>query len=323
MSPANSFFVRGIAQNFLALEGNNVVGRVTAIRQTSEAEVGLLGFFESVEDFSVAEELVKQTLAWFKDKGVKKIFAPMNFDTWHSYRFKIDGFDRKPFFMEPYNKKYYGDFFGKLGFQLEEEYFSKNVAEPKLVYERLMHKCRNFLDGDDVLIENWRRQKPQDELKRLYELSLRIFKGNWGYVDISEQEFMDLYKGSLSLLDPELVFFAKDKTGKDIGFLYAFPDYSTALRAMKGSRGWWAKIQFALHKKKPDTVNIKSMGVVPEARQTRLGAALVAKAYEALLRKNYTKVNHCLIIQGNYSGGYDGGLGKICGRYGLYSKVLE
>jgi hypothetical protein len=79
-----------------------------AIRDEDGTAVGLIGFFECVEDPVVATVLLDAARDWLREEhGLQRIWGPMNFDIWHSYRFMTRGFDQVPFYGEPDNKACY------------------------------------------------------------------------------------------------------------------------------------------------------------------------------------------------------------------------
>src|SRR5258706_7281789 len=109
-------------RNFLVMNGGEVLGRTTAIinqRLCDENDhpYGQLGFFESVNDLQVAQLLVDAAIQWLRGDfpAHGKILAPMNFDTWHSYRLRTKGFDEPTIFMEPYKPSYYPSLFAAHG----------------------------------------------------------------------------------------------------------------------------------------------------------------------------------------------------------------
>lgn len=313
---------RASQRAFLALDGGRPVARAVArlspaLRDPGGRPYGMLGFFEALDRPAAVAALFERAVGWLRGEGAGPIVGPMNGDTWHSYRLNAGPFDGRPFLMEPYNPPYYPGLWRRHGFEVLERYCSKRVDGLEGVAAALApkHERAAALGYRFVTLE---MDRFESELGRLYELSCRIFAGNFLYTEISRRGFLDLYRGSRPLLDPRLVLFALAPDGSDAGFLFAFPDRFRAVAAMKGGTGPWARLRFLAARRRPEAVNLKSLGVVPEHRRSGLGAALMHLAYKTAHDLGYVRANLCLILDGNPSERLEAGLGRITRRYELY-----
>jgi GNAT superfamily N-acetyltransferase len=166
-----------------------------------------------------------------------------------------------------------------------------------------------------------RRLEPRrfrQELRTIYELSRRIFNRNFLYTEIPEEEFYRIYAGARGLVDADLVWFARSPAGEDVGFLFAYPDRYRAVAAMGGKRNPLAMLRFLRHRNDADTVDFKTLGVLPEHRRSGVAAALFHEGHRQAVEKGWLFANHCLIREGNPSGELDGGAGRVLRRYVLY-----
>ena len=82
----NPFFKDNKADLFLGLKDNRVVGRIAAIRNNNynefaNANTGFFGFFDVVEDYSIAEKLLQTALEWVRKEGFNSIIGPTNYTT--------------------------------------------------------------------------------------------------------------------------------------------------------------------------------------------------------------------------------------------------
>ena len=106
-------------RHFIALNGKKTLGRISAfvnndLKDPSGNLIGCLGFFESINDQSVSNDLLGIATNWLSEHhGIKIIWGPVNFDIWNSYRMMTKGFDQETFLGEPYNKDYYQVFSAK------------------------------------------------------------------------------------------------------------------------------------------------------------------------------------------------------------------
>lgn len=307
----------------VAMSGGSPVARLVARRSELRDEggrpYGLIGFFEALEDGESVRELFRTALAWLDGQGVGEVVGPMDGDTWHSYRLNVGPWDEPPFLLEPYNPPYYPGLWEESGFTVHERYFSSRLEDPAAAMRSLEAK-RRAVDEAGYVLQPLRLDRFENELGRFHALSCRIFRDNFLYSDIALERFVEIYRGARRLLDPDLVTFAVAPDGTDAGFLFAYPDRFRAVAAMKGRRGPLAALSFLALRGRADAVNLKSLGVVTEHRRSGLGAALMHQGYRVAARKGYDKVNLCLYIEGNPSGGLEGGLARPLREYRLYSR---
>jgi len=294
-----------------------VARRSPTLKDAEGRPYGLLGFFEARQGAPEAvAALFAEAVAWLRDTGAGPILGPMDGDTWHRYRLNVGPWDEPPFLLEPYNPPWYEELWTANGFEVLERYYSKRV-ETATVVSHLEGKAGAALAAGYKL-------RPLDpsrfkaELGVIYELSRRIFACNFLYTEIPRAEFVKLYAGARSLLDPDLVLFARSPEGEDVGFLFAYADRFRAVAAMRGQRGLLAKLRYLRHRKQVDAVDFKTLGVLPEHRRSGVAAALFHEGHRRALERGYRRANHCLYKEGNPSGDLDGGAGTLLREYRLY-----
>jgi GNAT superfamily N-acetyltransferase len=295
-----------------------IVARISnALKDSGGKPFGMLGFFEAINNQDAVNLLFDNAVSWLKENGAGRIIGPMNGDTWHKYRINAGPFDKPPFLMEPYNKDYYEKLWLDYGFQKLEEYYSSFVEDVAAAKKNTDRFTKRVLSRGYKL-RPINMSMFEKELAVIYKISTEIFAGNFLYTHISLDEFLSLYNGVESILDKDFIWFMQSRQEEDIGFVFAFPDRMHAVRSMKGKRNLAAKLRFFCLKNRTDTINIKSLGIVPAYQRTGAAVALMNCIYGKTLEKGYTRNNLCLIRKGNPSGRMDGGQGKILRRYHLY-----
>jgi GNAT superfamily N-acetyltransferase len=302
LSPQNPFLHYGSIKNFLLEKNGSIRGRISAIVNKKASEsgevIGYLGFFESVNDYSVTEELIKKAVEYLREKGIQKVYAPVNFSTWHKYRFMTKGFTQSPFFLEPYNPPYYPEFFLKCGFKKAMGYVSnilENYTEQIAYTDK---KLKRFLESGYSL-KKIDLPHLHNELKLLFEISKKSFFDAWGYTETTLGEFLTLYEGLERIIDPDFVIIAYDPQKKPVGFAFCLPNYADAVRKMDGKKNIPAKIRFLLSKGKAKEFIIKSLAVTPESQGTGVGSVLMGHVQKAAHKKGFTSIIHALMRADN------------------------
>ena len=292
-------------RNFLVMDKDEILGRVTALINPHLCDednrpYAQLGFFECVDDLRVSQLLVEKAAVWLRSNlpNGASILAPMNFDTWHSYRLRTKGFSEPTIFMEPYNPPYYPTLITALGFNPTSRYVTKTVNDPQpLMKAWEVHHHHAFSQG--YCVRSFDLGEPAAEMSLIYRLALGAFRDNLFYTDIPEDEFRALYASAAGRLDPDLFLFILDPQGEPVGLCFSIADH-----------------------RQPNTVNVKTFGILPHVRSEGVGAALAYEVYRRFQAKGFLRVNHCLVRAGNRADKFDGGLGEITREYILYARSL-
>jgi hypothetical protein len=243
--------------------------------------------------------------------------GPMNGDTWHAYRFNAGPFEEPPFLKEPWNPPYYCSLWDSSGFIRIESYDSFAVDNPVGAAENqakyYQRSLRHGYTFEAITTENF-----ECVLPTLYELSRIIFTQNLFYTPISFKSFQDLYLTARPLLRTGLSWLAYLPDRTPAGYVFAYPDYAEAVRAMRGRRDVVARLRFLLKKHRAARTCIKTLGVIPEARGSGLAAALTYLAFVNSGQLGYRQTLMCLMHSANESRRLGGQADRPFRSYALY-----
>jgi hypothetical protein len=256
-------------------------------------DVGMIGSFEAMNEPERVAAFLHDAAHWLRAQGATQIIGPIDGDTWHRYRVNAGPFDTPPFLLEPVNPPYYDPLWRAAGFEVLERYSSKRIDDVTSLANKLA-PMRGRATARGYRIRTIDETRLESELTLVWQLSLDIFRGNPFYSDIALDDFLELYAGIERILDPELVLFIEHEH-QAIGFLFAYPDTD------------------------PDTVDYKTIGVVPAHRRGYVGWAMLQQAYAAALTLGRPIANHCLMREENASQSMDDGEGTTFRHYYLYA----
>jgi len=295
-----------------------VVARVSPTIQDEDGKpVGMLGFFDAIDELDPAEQVLCAADEWLRENGCESIVGPIDGDTWHKYRFNVGPDSDPPFLLEPTNPNYYSQLFTKSGLEVVDRYHSLRVDDINSILPTLKPAFDSAMDSG-FRFRPIRLDHFSAELKTIFEISTAAFRENFLFDDVSWEEFFGIYAEAKSLVRSELVWFVEDSDGSEIGFLFCLPDYYSAVASMKGKSNVFARFRFLWNRSSADAVNFKSIAVLPEHRRSNLAGALMYHGYRESLKLGFTKANLCLIRDGNPSSRLDGGNSRILRRYELY-----
>jgi hypothetical protein len=309
--PEFSFYQKGgnCHRHFLAIAGKKVVGRISAmvdqeLRDKDGTPAGTVGFFETIQDLRVAQDLLDCAIRWLcEDQKIDRIWGPMNFDIWHGYRFMVRGFDQKLFYGEPYNKPWYPEFFERYGFRPKGYWDSVEIEGHEKIEKMIFRGAERYrvLTDQGYRFEPFRMNRFEEDLRKLHRLVHKSFGAFLGFTPISFVEFERFFARSRYALCPNFFTFVYDETDTLVGFGAAFLELSDAIRAMGGRQDLMAKIRFLRHRRRVNRINFHIGGMTPEeeARKSGLGRAGFYHVINEVLKEGFEGLLLTLTAKGN------------------------
>ena len=271
----NPFYQHSDAEFFLAMKGEKIVGRIGAIvnhnhNKEHNDKTGFFGFFESIDDQDVAGSLIATASNWLKARGMNAMRGPVTPSVNDEYGLLVDGFDRPPVVLMPYNPRYYPPLLEKTGLKKTKDLYAYLLDEETVFSDRLVRVTEAIRTREGLTFRALDMKRFDQEVALIKQLYNEAWQYNWGAVPMTDAEFEALAKDLKPIVVPELVIIAEYK-GKPIGFALSIPDLNIALKHNKHGYllpGLWCLLRY---KKAINTVRIITLGVVRERLKT--GAA--------------------------------------------------
>ena len=245
----NAFFEHGDMQLFVAKDASGSVhGRVAAIvngmhLQKYEDATGFFGFFETENNPAIAHALLDAAAHWLREQGLQHMRGPTNPSLNDVSGLLVDGFDRRPAVLMPYNPPYYADLLTEYGFERVMTMWAYYAHKRYAKYERLrrgVNIVKRRTPGLEVRTLN--PDRLQEEARTLLDIYNEAWSENWGHVPMTEAEFNQLVDGLKQIYDPRLVYFVEHE-GTPVAFAISLPDINQALQHVDDGRlfptGWW------------------------------------------------------------------------------------
>lgn len=238
----NAFFEHGKIQPFIAVDSaDKVVGRIAGITngmhiKTHNDATGFFGFFECVEDYDVAERLFEAVDSWHLGQDHRAVRGPTNPTINDISGLLVDGFDRHPSIMMPYNKPYYEDFLVRHGYSRAMTMWAYYVHKKYVETERLERGAKIVRHRNpDVNIRTMDMSRFDEEAAAVHEIFNDAWSENWGHVPMTDSEFKQLAKEMKQVIDPELVLILEDDEGP-FAFSITLPNLNEALVKVRDGR---------------------------------------------------------------------------------------
>src|SRR5262249_20704812 len=293
---SNPFFIHSTITPLVALDASGrVVGRIAAIvngahLKTHNDDTGFFGFFECIDDDDVASALFRAATDHLRAHCLKTVRGPMNPSVNESSGLLINGFDRSPSILLPYNPPYYEQLLTRRGFERAmtmRAYYGawKHLDVTRL--ERSADVIKRRVPG--VRIRNPNLHRFMDEALTMHRIYNAAFAGSWGHAPITEAEFLHMAKAMRPIVDPNLIFFL-EHDDRPVGFSLSLPNVNLVLREIPEGRlapFGFLKLLGSAWFGKPNEFRTLVLALLPAYQRRGLDSLLIFATIESGRRNGY------------------------------------
>jgi hypothetical protein len=304
------FYKTSDVEMFLAAREGRTVGRIMAILNHAHNEfhgerAGFFGFFEVENDFEAASSLLESAREWVRSRGAEVIRGPVNPSTNYECGLLVEGFDKDPAVMMPYNFAYYADFMERYGMKKAMDLYAFDIAEKYFIVSDKLKRVADRLRKKDRISV---RAVNMKDFKREVEIVRNIYNDawshNWGFVPVSEEEFSHLAKDLKQIVDHRVVLIAEQEVEgraepRPIGFLLAVPDINRALKKLRGRLLPFGLVKLLWHSRKINFIRIITMGIVREYQSMGGGAIFLDEIYHRGPGSGYPSGEMSWVLENN------------------------
>ena len=298
----NPFYKHATHQLFLAEDTNGkVIGRIAAIINHRHNELyaqpgmtGFVGFFDCINDQSVANALFLAAEDFLRSHGMKYVRGPVSPSINDEVGLLVEGFEHPPAVMMPYHPSYYKKLWESAGYGKVQDLLAWKITEAKSLSPKIERVTNALRERSKVKIRSLDMKKYDQEVNLIRDLYSRGWEENWGAVPLDADEITMLAGELKQIIDPDFVLFAEapDANGKmqTIGFSLCIPDINQAFLAgkpiPKGAMNLPTAISNLMTKKKAiNNLRIVLLGVMPEYRGRAVDAMLYREIMERAKKK--------------------------------------
>lgn len=291
-----AWFKHGSAEFFMATRAGKLVGTICCAEDRDLNEIRamrecVIGFFECIDDYSVADALFSHARRWALERGFATLYGPFNLDYEDGYGVLLEGRDRPPVILCGHSPPYYQGFFERYGFQpargdniafaITPESGAEEVKRLRRLADRLRQKGRITVRGADL--SHW-----DEEIERVQVLLNKALAHLSDHVPWTHERVSSSLAPFREIADPELVLFA-DVDGQTVGWFPGIPNMNEPVMRMHGLRYPWNYLQAWWALRQPvKCLAIKSVLVLPEYWDTGVAVMLFDEMAKRALPKGYT-----------------------------------
>jgi hypothetical protein len=241
---ANPFYRQADRQLFLALRDGQPVGRIAAIENRAHNEfhgdrVGFFGFFESIDDQTVANALFVAAETWLSRAWPRHHAGPTNPSTNHECGMLVDGYLQHPMIMTSWNPAYYPELMDSAGFTKAKDllayYFPRTGNDVFELPDRYRQHAERALRDNRFTFRDLDLKDFDREVDRCWEIYNSAWEKNWGFFPMSRESFLHEAKVLKYIIWPEFAFMA-EVNGEPAGFMIIVPDFHHAFKSVGNGR---------------------------------------------------------------------------------------
>lgn len=302
-SAKNPFVKHAAVKFFLAERGGRVVGRVASVvdpqhLKTHNDKTGFFGFFECIDDMSVAGGLLDRVRDELRGRGLAVMRGPMSFSTNEECGFLVEGFDSPPMLMTPYNKPYYGCLMEGLGLVKIKDLYAFLYDFKDTLPDKVL-RVAALAEKKGITVRPVDKKNFMADMMVFRDIYNAAWHDNWGFIPLSEEE-LGYSAGRLKpLAVPELTLIA-EKDGVPIGFLGLIPDFNVVLKRMGGRLNPVTILKALYYSRKIPSLRLLLYGIKPEYRNRGVDALLFKEGFKGILRKGcYKRIEFSWVLENN------------------------
>jgi GNAT superfamily N-acetyltransferase len=331
----NPFFEHAEVEFFLARRDGRVVGRISAhvdrnLNEFQDNRWGLFGFFECEDDPETARALVDTAEAWLRERGRDRMVGPMDFTTNDECGLLIEGHERPPIILCPWQHPYYQRLLEEacgLTKAMDLLMWELQVSDRSKVHQAIWDVADAVESRHGIVVRPMRKRNLQEEVTKFLEVYNSAWERNWGFVPLTEKEVRHYAKQLKPVLDENWAMIAeRTDTGEVVGAALTLPDFNQVLAKVKDGRllpfGWLAALR---NRKNVTQVRVFALGVKPEYQHTGVAARMYQAHFDAAERTPQTGGEMGWILETNkaMNRAMEGMGGKVVRKYRVYERELS
>ena len=276
----NPFWQHSTRKLFMAYRDGKPVGRLGAIinrkyNDYHHTRIGFFGFFDAINDEEVALALFKAGEEYLRAQGISTVRGPANPSSNHTYGLLIEGFDKIPAIMMPYNYPYYANLIEKAGFTKAKDLLAYKRSKDDQFSPRFLKVCERCERKGGITLRRLDLKNLEQEAEIIREIYNKAWAENWGFVPLDKQEMHDMVRELKPIVRSEGTC-VLEENGVPAGFYICIPNMNHVLKILRGSVAnpvrrlkalWaWRKIKDA---------RLIMLGVLPEFRKRGIDLILI------------------------------------------------
>lgn len=294
------FYQHSQAAFFLALQGDEVVGRIAVLdnaryNRYRRERTAFFYHFDTVNERAVSRALFDAAFDWARGRGLDLMWGPKGFMAADGQGLLIEGFEHRPALGIAYNYPYYGELLEDAGFEKQLDFVSCYLDRQMSIPSRFLEVAEKVKRRRGFRTVRFRtKAELRAMIPRVTAAYNSAFVEVQGFVPVTEAEAKAIGDRILSVADPTLITLLM-KEDDLIGFVLAYPDLSAAIQRCRGRlwpTGWYHLLR---EFKRTRWLNFNGAAILAPHRGLGGNALLYAELYHTLIGR--TQYQYADLVQ--------------------------
>lgn len=289
----NPYFEHAELQAWVALRGNEAVGRISAqidhlVPEHHGEQIGHFGFFDSIDDPAVSAALLQAAEAWLREKGMRRVLGPYNPTISEEPGILVEGFTKPPMMLMGHSLPYYAGHLEANGYAKAQDLYAYYLdIRDDSINPGILKLNERYKASGRLSIRQIRMSHYEEDLKIILDILNDAWDGNWGYIPMTSAELTHTATSMKQLIHPEFAYIAYSE-GRPIGFMINLPNLNEIMKEIDGRLlpFGWARLVWWLKNVQAKTCRVPLMGVLKEVQNSPLGAATAFSLIEQIRRNS-------------------------------------
>lgn len=324
----NVFWQNAERELFVAYRDGSPVGRIAAIvshnhNKTHDEKTGFFGFFECENDEPTAHALFDKAAEWLIDKEMNKILGPENPSINDDLGFLLEGEEKPPVIMMPYNPPYYLELAESWGMVKAKDLYAFYIDRSIEVSDKVLRIADRVRKRGNIKIRSFNMKDFKNEVEKVKMVYNKAWAKNWGAVAMTDAEFDQLAADFKRIVIPDLALIL-EIDGQTAGFSLAIPNLNQVFAEMNGRLLPFGIFKILRWRKKVDSIRLIIMGVLEEFRNRGAETLFYVETYKRAVNlgmkwaeMSWNLEDNVLINKGLETMG-----AKLYKKYRLFEKAL-
>ncbi len=282
------FLKHGSAAMFLARRDGEVAGRILVsddplYNEYHGSSLGCFGMFESIDDERVAHALFDAASRWLSARGRTSLAGPIDYSMNYNCGLLIEGFDTPPRVMMNHNPPYYANLIESYGFAKLKDLYSWWFTDPHDMLSKWRRRAERVVERSGITVRSFRREDMKAELMRCKTIYNESWANSFGFVPMTDAEFVHYGKSLKHIAVPEMLCIA-EVSGEPVAFCMTLPDFNEAMKPCDGRLMKWG-LPIGLWKfmrglKRIKTARLVTLGIMEPFRRRGISELLILRTLD-------------------------------------------
>lgn len=287
----NPVYCHSEREIFIARRNGEVVGRIAGIIDYNyinhhNTNVGLVGMFETIQDYAVAEALLNKVTEYFKSKLLNEIQGPAMPVMIDQIGLLIDNFDSQPIYRTSYNPKYYVEYFERYGFEKSKDYYAFLIDLTANLPVEFIETCENLKTSLNLTVRNLNIKKLSEEINKKLEIYNDSWKMGCEFAPVFKPVLHGIVRFIRLFLDTSLDILVENPK-EPIATAVAIPDVNHILKVFGKNIYPWQIFKVKKIMKKIDTIRLAIMAINWDYVNQGIDKLLVYQMLSVAKKKGY------------------------------------